>query len=403
MTNDKPVTTIKSIFLLAGEPSGDILGARLMSALKKMDKSLILSGVGGERMRMEGLSSLFNIQEIAIMGLVEIIPKLLRLRQLVEMVVTTIIQQRPDVVVTIDSPGFNLRVVKMVRERLAQAGETYRPKFIHYVAPTVWAWRKTRAAVFAKLFDKLLVLLPFEPPWFHHYDLETHFVGHPVIEDDLPDPTEAESMQESLGLVNGKKLLLIMPGSREVELLRHTDIFLKAWALFLQNQGDKFYALIPTFPHFRHYLEGRIEQVLGHLPLHQKPQVFDHYINKQMAMMMADLGMAASGTASLELALAQTPHIIGYRVNGLSYFLLRRLVNTRFINLVNILLHRHIVPEFIQEQCTSQNLANELISLANNPQEGKRQIEAFNNALYLLRPENQAWPSEEAAHHILQS
>lgn len=368
------------IYLVAGESSGDLLGARLMESLLVLYPGARFMGVGGARMEAQGLQSLFPMAELSLMGLAEILPHARRLLGRIREVAHHIEVQKPDVLVTIDSPGFNLRLAKKVR-RLAG-----RPAMIHYTAPSVWAWRPGRAKKMAPLFDHLMTLFPFEPPYFTHVGLEATFVGHPLSEDPrLISP--AFHFRAKRGIGENIPLVLLLAGSRQGEVTRHGPLFMESVRL-LQEKIPDVEIVCPTLASFE-------DQLRALAPAHIRLHFVRDEDEKYAAMWASNAALAASGTVTLELALAKTPMVVAYRVNGFSAFLMRRLIKTPYVCLVNILEGKELVPERLQEGATSARLSQDLLDLLGD--KGTQQRVDFQNVRNHLLPENHSSPSGAAA------
>lgn len=334
------------IFIIAGEPSGDVLGGRMMTALRELlDGNVRFAGVGGEVMRSQGLDSLFPMEELSIMGLSEIVPHLPRLLRRIRQTAQAIDEARPQAILTIDSPDFTRRVARRVRDRSI-------PR-IHYVAPTVWAWRPWRAKGFARDFTHLLALLPFEPPWFEPAGLPCSFVGHPVVESGA-DAGDGPAFRARHGIDPGNPLICVLPGSRRGEVSRLGGIFGEAIRIFADRQPD-LRVVVPTVEGVGSLVETMAATWPG------APIVLRGQQEKYDAMAASNLAIAASGTVALELALAGLPAVIAYRVSPLTHFLVRRLlVRVKYAHLVNLIEGREIVPELIQQDCRADRLAAEL-------------------------------------------
>jgi lipid-A-disaccharide synthase len=333
-----------TVFLSAGEPSGDFLGAQLMKALKnQLGDNVTFVGLGGSLMTAEGLSSLFPIEELSIMGLTEIIPHIRRIRNRIKETVEAIEATHPDVVVTIDSPGFNFRVGKRLKKRIKSI------PLVHYVAPSVWAWRPRRAHAVAKFLDHLLVLFPFEPPYFLKEGLPTTFVGHPVVELGLEKLKDA-TFRKRHEIDPTAPILTLLPGSRRGEISRLLPVFQET-VLRLQEKYPALHVVIPTLPHL-------VDQIKGQFTL--PATIVTTPSEKFAAYRESQAALAASGTVSLELAAASVPMVIAYKINSLTHFLLRRLVKVKYACLVNILMNQEVVPERLQGSCTPEKLASAL-------------------------------------------
>lgn len=347
--------------MIAGEASGDFLGAAI---LKRLNGFVDVCGVGGDLMMRQGFQSLFNISEISVGGIMEVIPHVLRIKRLINMTANDIIDQRPDVVLTIDSPGFCFRVAKKVRDIAPEI------KLVHFVAPSVWAWRSKRAIAIAELYDALLTLFSFEPKYFEKYGLKTTFVGHPAVE--VFSPTDKEKSE----------ILLLMPGSRIQEIKSHLPIFIDvAKSLGAKN------VVIPTLPN----LEGFVRSMTDEF----KADIVIDETEKAELYRMAKLAIVASGTATLQLALSGCPMVVCYRISKLTYSLVRPLVKIKFISLVNILLNEQIVPELIQSDCEPKKILEQIDGL-----DPEKQLSAFKKIGQLVQNQ-EARPSVYIADILL--
>jgi lipid-A-disaccharide synthase len=375
------------IYIIAGEASGDLLGAHLMAALKKESKRTIkFFGVGGEKMTAEGLESLFPYQELSMMGFVEILPYAFNISARIRSTVHDIKIKHPDVVITIDSPGFNTRVVKQLRK------DNFKSKFIHYVAPTVWAYKPERAQTFAELFDHLMVLLPFEPPYFEKAGLPCTFVGHAAVaETRIGDATAFRKKYE---IADDVPLFAVLPGSRKGEVERHMPIFARALTLLAGRTPNLAIAVAAprhVMPFIAPYFEG--------CPF--RAVITSNEEDKKDAFAASTFAVVKSGTVALEVAMAGTPMIIAYRVNPISAWAFRRMSLTKYVNLINILLGKEAIPELLQEHCTSQMIAGCVAALLDSPERIAAQKQDCKNALATLIPPPSATPSELAARVVL--
>lgn len=372
------------IFVLAGEPSGDLLGARLMAALKRKNPGVRFAGVGGPEMAREGLASLFPFTDLANFGLVEVLPRVPMLLRRMRAFARAARGAQPDALVTIDVPSF----ASGVWRRLQGTGIP----LIHYVAPTVWAWRPGRAAKLARLIDHLLVLLPFEPPYFERVGLGCTFVGHPVLESGLDLGRDAgRTFRARHGIDPKARIVVLLPGSRRGEVRRHLAPFGDALAR-LRSRFPDLVAVVPTVAS----VADAVEQAAARWP----PRTLVVRDDKAAAFAAADVALAASGTVVLELALAQIPQVVAYRLSGVSYAVAKRLVRVDYVTLVNLLLDRPAVPELLQDRCRGDLLAEEVARLIENPAARAEQLEAGRAALARLRP-GEASPSDAAAAAVL--
>lgn len=372
------------IYLIAGEESGDVLGARLMAALKAARPGLAFAGIGGPRMEAEGLVPLFPQKELAVMGLLEVLPRIIQLRARLKQTIADILARRPAVLVTIDSPGFTLRVLRGV------AGHGI-PR-AHYVAPQVWAWRESRVKHFPGLWEALLCLLPFEPSFFAKHGLAATFVGHPVLEAGL-DQGNAARFRAAHDLKPDQRVVIVMPGSRRSEVGRLLPIFGET----LQRLAAKLPGLVPVVP-VAHSVAEAVRAATATWPV--KPILVAETTDKHDAFAAADAALVKSGTSTLELALAGVPMVVAYRVNPLSAAIAKRLVKVKYAGLVNLLAGREVAPELIQTRCTPPLLEAALGRLLTDPVEAAAQRMAFRDIAAGLAPPGIA-PSAAAASEVL--
>lgn len=376
------------IYLIAGEPSGDALGARLMRAMKKKtDNNVEFFGVGGETMESEGFNSLFDISDLAVMGLAEVIPSIPKVLKRINQTTEDILKVKPDVVVTIDSWSFGSRVQKKLR-----AKKTGIPQ-IHYVAPQVWAWKKKRARTMYKYVDHLMTLLPQEPKYFTPYGLKTTFVGHPVIESPVASG-DKEKFRTKYNIPSDKRIICILPGSRHNEVASLLPTFIET-AKKLFAQFDDLFFVIPTVK----TVEKRVKEMTANcgLPL----LIVEGSEDRHNAMCASAAAIAASGTVALELAIADVPHIVGYKVSKWTALLAKKLLHIQFVNLSNILLGREVVPELLQETCESNNIAMHIRRFLNQDELYRHQMEGLAKVRKVLGLGEQT-PSEKACDVILE-
>lgn len=344
------------VYLIAGEPSGDLLGARLMRAMKKqMGDSVVFDGVGGEAMAAEGLHSLFDIRDLAVMGLVEVIPSIPKILRHLDEIVADIQEKKPDIVMTIDSYSFSARV----HQRLKKAG--YTQPHVHCVAPQVWAWKKGRAKKIGQFVDHLFCLLPNEQDYFTPHGMPTTFIGHPVIEGGA-DKGDGAAFRARYGIASDATVLCVLPGSRKNEIKYLLPVF-KESAELLQSYVPNLFVVIPTVA----TVADRIRKELASWPV---PHIIVSGERERYdAFAAATVALAASGTVSLELAMAGVPHLIAYKVSPLTGAIARRLLKIRFVNLLNLLADQEIIPELLQEDCTVDNVVETLRQLLEHPEQ----------------------------------
>ena len=336
------------LYLIAGEPSGDRLGAALMAGLKTLAPGVEFHGIGGPLMQEQGLVSLFPMQELSIMGLVEVLPKYRHLKRRIAETARAVLAAQPAALITIDSPDFCLRVTSLVK--------TAHPdlRTIHYVAPSVWAWRPGRAAKMARHIDHVLALLPFEPPLMQAAGMTCDFVGHPVVTEPLATPEERALM------AGQGPLLLALPGSRRGEVTRLCPIFGQTIARLHAAHPDLRVAL-PTLQS----VEPLVRDLTRDWAV--QPQIITDPALKRAAFAMADVALAASGTVSLELAANDCPMVIAYDMNRLTLWLMQRAAKIDTVTLVNLVSDTRVVPEFIGKNCRAELIAPALEALIADP------------------------------------
>ncbi|CAA7617063.1 lipid-A-disaccharide synthase [Magnetospirillum sp. SS-4] len=377
------------IYVIAGEPSGDLLGGRLMAALKKRGGGRVrFAGIGGEAMRAEGLDSLFPMSELSVMGLVEVLPRLPNIFRRIGQTLADIEAKRPDAVLTIDSWGFTGRIHAGLKKR----GSSIRR--IHYVAPMVWAWKSGRTRTLARVLDLLLTLLPNEPEWFEKEGLRSVHVGHPVIEGDA-GKGDGAAFRARHGIPAEAKVVCVLPGSRHSETGRLLKPFAGTLAL-LSARHPGLWAVAPT-----------VETVAGEVAAAARfwpcPNVVVRgTAEKHDAFAACDVALAASGTVALELAMAGLPAVIAYKVSRLSAFIATRFLglNLKFVTLVNILVDERVMPELLQDDCRPDRLAAAVERLLLDAPARQAQVEGARRALVKLGLGGDS-PSAKAAATVL--
>ncbi|PIE12374.1 MAG: lipid-A-disaccharide synthase [Rhodobacterales bacterium] len=363
------------VFLVAGEVSGDRLGGALMAGLNALEPGVEFHGVGGPMMMGQGLESLFPMEELSVMGLAEVLPKYRHLLRRKAQTVRAVLDLDPDVLITIDAPDFGLRVAREVRA----ANPAIRT--VHYVAPSVWAWRPGRAARMAPFIDQVLALLPFEPPYMEAEGMRCDFVGHPVVNEPVASEAEARAFRCELGVDDGE-LLLVLPGSRRGEVSRLGPRFGVALEQIAMARPGLRAVLPMAAP-----VAGLVREMVADWPV--QPILLDpttqsdakFTARKRAAFRAADAALAASGTVSLELAAAETPMAIGYDFNWLTRQIVKRLVRVDSPTLVNLVTDTRTIPECTAENCTPECLSKAVISVLDAPE---TQRQALRDTMTLL-------------------
>lgn len=367
-----------TFFLVAGEPSGDRLGAALMDGLRQLVPAPRFTGVAGPQMQAAGMESLFPMDELSVMGLAEIIPKYRHLKRRIAETAQAVLDTDPDALITIDSPDFCLRVAAIVK--------TARPtiRTIHYVAPSVWAWRPARAAKMARHIDHVLALLPFEPPYMQAAGMSCDFVGHPVVADPLATPAERAAFAGTGPLV------LTLPGSRKAEVTRLAPILGQTLARLKARHPDLRVAL-PTVPN----VEPLVRSLTAAWPV--QPEIITDPARKRGAFAAANVAIAASGTVSLELAANGCPMVIAYDMNPVTLWLMRRAALIDTVTLVNLVSETRTIPEFIGPDATPDAIAAAVLDLIARPE---TQRAAMGTAMLRLGKGGEA-PGLRAARSVL--
>lgn len=367
-----------SLFLIAGEPSGDKLGAALMAGLKSLVPDITFHGVGGPLMQAEGMTSLFPMEELSVMGIAEILPKYRHLKRRIAEAAAACLSSGAQALITIDSPDFCLRVAALVKAA--------RPlRTIHYVAPSVWAWRPGRAARMARVIDHVLALLPFEPPYMTEAGMTCDFVGHPVVAEPLATDAERAAFAAA-----SRPLILCLPGSRRSEVARLAPIFGAALGRLAESHPGLSIAL-PTLAH----VAPLVRDLTATWPV--KPRLILDPAEKRAAFAEADAALAASGTVSLELAANACPMVIAYRMHPVSFWLMRRAALIDTVTLVNLVSETRAVPEFLGPACQPAPIAAALHAVLHD---SRAQTEAMRLTMERLGRDG-APPGLRAARSVL--
>jgi len=354
---------LRKIFLIATEESGDRLGANLMKVLRqRLGGAVAFEGVGGRAMAREGLISLFPIEELSIIGLAAVVKQLPKILRLIKQTAAAVTEASPDILVIIDSPDFTHRVAKRVRAADAKI------PIVDYVSPSVWAWRSGRARAMLNYVDHVLALLPFEPEAYRRLrGPPCTYVGHPLTEQLAqlrPGPAERQRRDEA------PPVLLVLPGSRRSEIRHHMAVFGKALGR-LKDAGVAFDLVLPTMPH----LQEAVAQALKAWPV--RPRVVIGETEKRAAFRIAHAALTKSGTVTLELALAGVPMVTAYRTGSAEAWVLRRAIKVNSVILANLVLSENVIPEFLQQDCTPEKLAQALREVLGDSALRGKQLEAF--------------------------
>lgn len=372
------------IFVIAGEASGDLLASKIIHELKNISEvEIIVEGVGGDLLQKQGQKSIFPMSDISVMGFLEVVPRLFLILRRIKETAKAIMQTKPDIVLTIDSPDFCFRVIKKLARKKIE-----KTKIVHYVAPTVWAYREKRAKKIAKLYDLLLVILPFEPAYFTKYGLKTVFIGHPIFSKHNQDLLELRKFDP-----NNKKYLLVTVGSRVSEARLLLPIFCEVIKR-LSKDFPEMEFIFPTTTHLKDFLSNELSHRI------KKYKIVTDIKDKEEAMLIADYALAKSGTNTMENAFYNICQVICYKVNFLTYKIAKALVKIKFINLLNINANRAVIPELVQDQCEADEIYKEISNLLNNKNKAIQQITEVQQMLSKFSNDQDINPSKYAAEEI---
>lgn len=380
----------KKFFIIAGEASGDLLGSKLIVEIKQQNPDAEFIGVGGKLMQEQGLASIFPMEELSIMGFLEVVPHIAKILRRIKQTAAAAIAEKPDFMITIDSPDFCFRVMK----KLKSFSET---KKIHLIAPSVWAYRENRAEKIAKLYDLLLAILPFEPPYFEKYGLKTAFIGHPIVEK-APNFSKKEirniTFRKRHHLKDDDYLISVTPGSRRGEVEKIFPEFIAALNLLLENKPN-LKVIIPLVDKTRDLVKEMSQSLKMEYVLVEGDEKEDY-------LFASDFALAKSGTNTVEFSLYRIPMIIAYKINALTHFFVKRMVKIKFANLVNLILNKEIIPEMLQYDCNAEKIHQTLKILVADKALRQKQIDDSQSALTLMGLGNLESSSQKAVQKILE-
>ncbi len=357
------------IGIVAGELSGDTLGEGLMISIKKQYPNAVFVGIGGPKMIAQGCESLFDMEELAVMGLVEVLGRLPRLLKVKASLVRYFTQTPPDVFVGIDAPDFNLRLEKSLKD--------HGIKTVHYVSPSVWAWRQKRIYKIAAATDLVLAFLPFEKAFYDKFNVPCEFIGH-TLADSIPLENDKQPARLALGIENSdKKWLAVLPGSRGSELKMLAEPFISACKILKQQHPDLGFVVALVNDKRREQFEQTWKQIAPELDFILVNETAKNVITA------CDMAMLASGTVALECMLLKRPMVVGYRVNPITAYIAKKLVKTDYVSLPNILADKELVKELLLEDCTPKNLADEINCLMG--EKGQNMVQEFASLHHTIR------------------
>ncbi|MBN2373629.1 lipid-A-disaccharide synthase [bacterium] len=351
------------ILVVAGEASGDLHGARLISEIKRLKSNIEFFGVGGEHIKAECDELLFDCSNLAVVGIIEVLTQIRSIRCCFRILKEFIKTQRPDLLILIDYPDFNLMLAKVAKKQGIRV--------IYYISPQVWAWRKGRVKLISRWVDKVLVIFPFEASFYKEALIDAEFVGHPLLDYVRPEVSQ-ESFKVKFGIHGGERIIALLPGSRKGEVTRLLPVMLDgAKRLGIERPGPWRFVLILASTIDRKMIDPLIEKLGKDLSI----TIVQAYTYE--ALKASELAFVASGTATLEAAIIGTPMVLVYKLSLLTYIIARIMINITAVGLVNIVAEEKIVPEFIQFDATGKNLADAAVRILDDPAMKQRMIQGM--------------------------
>jgi lipid-A-disaccharide synthase len=369
---------MKKIFILTGEPSGDKLASTVINKLKKKHSDIEYLSVGGSHLNSLGIKSIYDLKEITYIGFTSVILNLFKIRNKINETVKQIIEFNPEILFSVDSPDFTLRVAEKVKSINPNI------KTIHYVAPQVWVWREGRVKKFKKFLDHILLLFDFEKKYFDKENIPNTFVGHPLLEYETKDKIDLSSI-----ISNDKKIISLFSGSRSSEV----NLLLPILIDFINMMNAKFDNLTFVF-HATDENKNLISEKINNVNLKNVEVISDENIKKQI-LNKSTFAVSKSGTVSLEICNAKVPSIIIYKMNFLNFWIVKMLVKIKFANIINIINNKEIIPELIQKECNPKEIFNSVVYFLKNPELMKKQINDCEETLTKIRSKTSS--SDEAS------
>ena len=361
---------MKKIFILTGEPSGDKLATTVVSKLKKVNSEVKYSCVGGHHLESVGIKSIFNLNEITYIGFTSVLLNIFKIRNRINKTVEEVIKFNPDILFSVDSPDFTLRVAERVKKIKNNI------KIIHYVAPQVWIWREKRVKKFKKFVDHMLLLFNFEKKYFEKENILNTFVGHPLLEDNVKSKVDLSSLID-----NDKKIISIFPGSRDSEINVLLPILLDFIRLMNKKSDNYIFIFHATYKN-----RETIINSLKNSSLKNFQVISDENIKRQI-LSKSVFAVTKSGTVSLEICNANVPSIIIYKINMINYLIMKSLVKVKFANIINIINKKEIIPELLQNECNAKEIYNSVNYLLSHPNLLKIQLDEINKTLKEIKLE----------------
>ena len=351
---------MKKIFILTGEPSGDRLASKVISKLKNSNPDIDYLSVGGEHLKALGIKSLYDLKEITYLGFTRVLINIFKIKKKINQTVDKIIEFDPDILFSVDSPDFTLRVAERVKKLRSEI------KTIHYVAPQVWVWREHRVKKLKKFLDHILLLFPFEKKYFEKENINCTFVGHPLLEDNEKNKIDISNI-----IGENKKIISIFSGSRSSEINVLTPILLK-FIKMMEEKYDDIHFIFHTTNEHKQKLKNQVsKEDFKNCDVISDEKIKSYILKKSF------FAVAKSGTISLEICNANVPSIIIYKINFINFFIVKMLVKVKFANIINIAAGKEIIPELLQEKCNAKNIFNKVDEFLTNPDLSTNQINKF--------------------------
>ncbi len=359
---------MKKIFILTGEPSGDKLAATIISKLKICQPNLRYLSVGGSHLNSLGINSIFDLKEITYVGFTSILFNIFKIRNRIKKTINEIIEFNPDILFSVDSPDFTLRVARNIKKINKNI------KIIHFVAPQVWIWRKNRVKKMAKFIDHILLLFEFEKKYFDNENIKNTFVGHPLLENNFKKKVLIENI-----LPSKKKIISIFPGSRESEIKVLLPILLDFVKLMNEETSKYFFIFHATIEN-KNYLKSKINHNLfNNIDIISDENLKSHFLANSI------FAVSKSGTVSLQICNANVPSIIIYKLNFINFFILKFLVNVKFANIINIINNKEIIPELLQKKCNAKDIYNMVSFYLKKPELINNQLDICKKTLSKIK------------------
>jgi len=391
----------KKIFIIAGEASGDLLGSKIMNSLINNNQNIQIDfvGIGGEKMEKEGLKSLFPMKDLSVMGFFEVIPNIFHILKLEKETINEIIKQKPDLILTIDSPDFCFRIMEKLKSKNKRLFDSI--KKVHLIAPSVWAYREKRAKRIAKLYDLLLCILPFEPPYFEKYGLKSEFIGHPIFDNDEKYKKNygKADLQKNYNISYDDIVIILTPGSRESEVERIYPIMIKAIDI-LKDRYNYQYKDYHVFT-FANSATKDLVDFITHEHEFETKVIIDE-TEKQKITSCANIVLAKSGTNTFEFNIAGLPLVITYTFSWFTNKIAKKVVKVKFANLVNIMADREIIPEFVLDEADPSLIADQMDKLLKDRQLARKQVEETREVIKALGYNSPIKASQIGAKKILE-